>query len=213
MTERVQIYIKICVELEHSSIETIWMIQKAAAMGNWWLAASSQHTHHVSHLVQRFLAKHQITQVTQPPYNPDLVPGNFWLFPKLKSPLKGKRFQAVDEIQENNTGQLMAIRRTVEVPRCLLWRGLRHHCSMNNISCIFFNKCLYFFILHGWIPSGQTSYSSIFSIDYIKKSINFQVRVYVIHNNSYQLMEAFFWTWMFINILYIPLDPHNHPLR
>ena len=31
-----------------------------------------------------------------------------------------------------------------EVPRCLLWRGLRHHCPMYNVSCIFFNKCLYF---------------------------------------------------------------------
>ena len=32
--------ITFCVKLEHSSVETIWMIQKAAAMGNWWLAAS-----------------------------------------------------------------------------------------------------------------------------------------------------------------------------
>ena len=36
-----QICIKFCVKLELSSMETIWMIQKAAAMGNWWLAASS----------------------------------------------------------------------------------------------------------------------------------------------------------------------------
>ena len=42
-------------------------------------------------------------------HEPDLVPCNFWLFPKLKSPLKGKRFQSVDEIQENTMGQLMAI--------------------------------------------------------------------------------------------------------
>ena len=54
-----------------------------------------------------FLAKHQITQVTQPPYSPDWVPCDFWLFPKLKSPLKGKRFQTIDEIQENTMGQLM----------------------------------------------------------------------------------------------------------
>ena len=173
MTERVQIYIKICVELEPSSIETIWMIQKAAAMGNWWLAASSQHTHHVSHLVQRFLAKHQITQVTQPPYNPDLVPGNFWLFPKLKSPLKGKRFQAVDEIQENNTGQLMAIRRTVEVPRCLLWRGLRRHCYIYNVSCIFFNKYL-FFISRGWILLNRPRMS----------------KHYIVHFKYIQLIEC-----------------------
>ena len=39
----------------------------------------------------------------------DLAPCDFWLFPKLKSPLKGKRFQTVDEIQKNTTGQLMVI--------------------------------------------------------------------------------------------------------
>ena len=47
MTEQVEQWICITfyVKLEHSSVETIRMIQKAAAMGNWWLAASSwQHT-------------------------------------------------------------------------------------------------------------------------------------------------------------------------
>ena len=34
-------------------------------------------------------------------------------FPKLKSPLKGKRFQTIDEIQENMMGQLMAMGITV----------------------------------------------------------------------------------------------------
>ena len=56
-----------------------------------------------------FLAKYQITQVTQPLYSPDLVLRDFWLFLKLKSPLKGKRFHTIDEIQENKMGQLMAI--------------------------------------------------------------------------------------------------------
>ena len=44
---------------------------------------------------------------------PDLAPCDFWFFPKLKSPLKGKRFQTVSEIQENMMEQLMAIGRTV----------------------------------------------------------------------------------------------------
>ena len=37
MNERVeqQICIKFCVKLEYSSVETIQMIQKATAMGNW----------------------------------------------------------------------------------------------------------------------------------------------------------------------------------
>ena len=91
-----------------------------------------------------FFVKHQITQVTQSPYILDLVFCNFWLFPKLKSPLKGKRFQTIDEIQENTTGQLMVIGRTVWGPRCPLWRRLRCHCPMYNVSHIFFNKCLYF---------------------------------------------------------------------
>ena len=32
-----------------------------------------------------------------------------WLFPELKSPLKGKRYQTIDEIQENAIGQLTRI--------------------------------------------------------------------------------------------------------
>ena len=44
MTERVErwICIKFCIKLEHSSSKAIQVIQKATAMGNWWLAASSQ---------------------------------------------------------------------------------------------------------------------------------------------------------------------------
>ena len=64
---------------------------------------------HASCLMQSFLAKHQITLVTQPSYIPDLAPCDFWLFPKLKSPLKGKSFQVVNEIQENMMGQLIVI--------------------------------------------------------------------------------------------------------
>ena len=60
-----------------------------------------------------FLVKHQITQVSQSPYSPDLVSCVFWLFPKLKSLLKKKKFQTIDEIQKNMTGQQAVIGRTV----------------------------------------------------------------------------------------------------
>ena len=83
-----------------------------------WTTGDWQLHHHsvparVSHLMQSFLVKHQITQVTQSRYSPDLVPCDFWLFPKLKSPLKGKRFQTIDKIQENTKGQLIVFGRTV----------------------------------------------------------------------------------------------------
>ena len=119
--------------LEHSSAETILMIQRATAVGNWWLAASSHNTPaHALHLMQSFLVKQQTTQVTQPRYSPDLAPCNFWLFPKLKSPLKGKGFQTTYEIQGNTTGPPMVI------SRCLLWRGLRQHCPVYNVSCVLY---------------------------------------------------------------------------
>ena len=73
------------------------------ATGDWWLHHDNAPAH-ASHLVRSFYVKHQITQVTQPPYSPNLVPCDFWLFPKLKSPLKEKRFQTTDEIWENMTG-------------------------------------------------------------------------------------------------------------
>ena len=41
-----QICIKFCIKFEHSSMETIQMIQKATVMGNqWWAASSQQCTH------------------------------------------------------------------------------------------------------------------------------------------------------------------------
>ena len=139
MTEQVEqrICIKFCVNLEHSSAETIQMTQKAAAVGNWWLAASSQQ-HACSCITSRaeFFGKCQITQVTQPSCSSDLAPSNFWLFPKLKSPLKGKRFQIIDEIQENTTGQLMAIGRTVWGPKVPPLKGTET--SLSFVHCFLY---------------------------------------------------------------------------
>jgi hypothetical protein len=59
--------------------------------------------------MQMFLVKHRITQVCQPTYSPHLAACDFWLFVKLKLPLKGRRFQTANEIKENATRQLMAI--------------------------------------------------------------------------------------------------------
>ena len=101
------------------------MIQKLAAMGNrdWQLYHNNVPTYH--HVSCSFLAKHEITQMTQTPYSPDVVPCVFWLFPKLKSPLKGKRFQTVDEIQENMAGQLMVIGSTVSGSKVPTLKGTK----------------------------------------------------------------------------------------
>ena len=116
---------------------------------------------HASHLVQSLLAKHQISQVTQPPYSPDLALWDFWLFPKLKSPLKGKRVQTISEIQENTTGQLMAFERTVWGPKVPTLKGTE--ASLSYVQCSLYlvssSINVSIFVLHDQISSGQTSYS------------------------------------------------------
>jgi transposase len=60
-------------------------------------------------LVRNFLAKNETTVVPQPPYSPDLAPADFFLFPKLKSALKGRHFNTFDEIQKKSKQGLFAI--------------------------------------------------------------------------------------------------------
>ena len=128
------------------------------ATGDWQLHHNNMPAH-ASHLMQSFLVKHQITQVTQCPLQLRFGALQLLAFPKTKLPLKGKRFQTIDESQENTTGKLMETGRTreCEVPSYLLWRGLRCHCPMYGVSCFLYllHSVSLFFIIHGWIPSQQ----------------------------------------------------------
>ena len=72
----------------------------------------------------------------QPPYSPDLEPWNFWLFPKVKSPLKGKRFQTFGEIQENIMGKLMVPGRTVWGPKVPTFKGTEE--SLSYVQCFLY---------------------------------------------------------------------------
>ena len=127
MTERVeqQIYIKFALSLNvpPQKLFTWFRRLQLWATSNWQLHHNNMPAH-ASHLMQNFLVKHQITQETQTPSSPDLAPCNFWLFPKLKSPLKGKRFHTINEIQENMMRQLMAIGRTVWGPKVPTLKGI-----------------------------------------------------------------------------------------
>ena len=125
------------------------MIQKAADMSNWWLAASSWQCSRsgiMSHA--EFFGETSNHPVTQPHYHPDLAPCDFWLFPKLKSPFKGKRFQTIDEIQERKYDSAA----DGDWENCVRSQGAYFEgdwgviilCTMFLVSYIFFNKCLYF---------------------------------------------------------------------
>ena len=52
-----------------------------------------------SYLVIDYLTKMDIRTVPQPPYDPDLAPCDFWLFPKLR----GCRYETNEEMKEAMT--------------------------------------------------------------------------------------------------------------
>ena len=49
--------------------------------------------------------------LTHPPYSPDLSPCDYHLFPKMKEPIRGVRFQTVDDILEAVSEQLKTLQK------------------------------------------------------------------------------------------------------
>jgi len=59
--------------------------------------------------IQELLARKQVCVLHHPPYSPDLSPCDYYLFPTLKLPLKGRLFKDVQDIQAAVTSSLWAI--------------------------------------------------------------------------------------------------------
>ena len=154
------ICIKFCVKLEHSSTKTIQMIQKAAAMGKWWMAASSQqHARSCITSHAEFLVKHQITQVTQPHNSPDLEPCDFWLFPKTKITFEREE---ISHCQWDSRKYVGAADGKWE--NCVRSQGAYFEGDWGIIvllQCFLYlvSSSINVSIFHiTWLPSGQTSY-------------------------------------------------------
>ena len=143
-----------------------------------WLATSDWQLHHnppthASHLLQSFVVKHQITQVIQSPYSPHFVPCDFWLFPKLKSPLKGKMVSPSDHWWDSGKYDRAA---NGNWENCVRSQGAYFEgggaiivlCTMFLLSYIFFRKCLYFsYYMAGYLLDrpciyGNLSISSVY---------------------------------------------------
>ncbi|UYV72760.1 hypothetical protein LAZ67_10000554 [Cordylochernes scorpioides] len=74
-----------------------------------WLLHHDNAPAHTSLLVRDFLAKNNTLMMPQPPYSPDLAPCDFFLFPKLKRPMKGRRYATLDEIKTASKEELKKI--------------------------------------------------------------------------------------------------------
>jgi len=84
---------------------------------------------HASLLIRSYLAKHKTSVVPHPPYCPDLAPAHIFLFPKLKTTLKGHCFQTKEEIQENAIRELCAITESAFQEAFQQWKKCREWCN------------------------------------------------------------------------------------
>jgi hypothetical protein len=66
--------------------------------------------------VKTFLGRHKIPVLEHPPYSPDLAPCDFFLFPKIKSALKGTYFESADTVKA----------KAMEVMKKLTEKDLQH---------------------------------------------------------------------------------------
>jgi transposase len=60
--------------------------------------------------IREFLSDNQIPVVPRPPYSSDLAPCDFFLFSKIKTDLKGQRFDDIETIKKNAVDQLKQLK-------------------------------------------------------------------------------------------------------
>ena len=67
-----------------------------------WVLHHDNAPAHTALSIRESLAKKNIPVLPHPPYNTDLAPCDFYLFPKLKSKLKGHHFGTMENIFKKN---------------------------------------------------------------------------------------------------------------
>jgi hypothetical protein len=67
---------------------------------NDWILHHDNAPAHKALSVKQFLAQKLINEMENPSYFHVLAPNYFWLFPKIKSASKGRRFQDTENIQK-----------------------------------------------------------------------------------------------------------------
>ncbi|UYV73009.1 hypothetical protein LAZ67_10001506 [Cordylochernes scorpioides] len=97
-----------------------------------WLLHHDNAPAHTSLLVRDLLAKNNTLMMPQPPYSPDLAPCDFFLFPKLKRPMKGRRYATLDEIKTASKEELKKILKN-DFLKCFEdWKNRWHKCIISH---------------------------------------------------------------------------------
>jgi len=74
-----------------------------------WILHHDNAPSHTALIVAEFLASIGVATMPQPPYSPDLAPADFFLFPRIKTALKGKRWGTVERVKKAATDCLLGV--------------------------------------------------------------------------------------------------------
>ena len=80
-------------------------------------------------LVLEFLAKNKTVIMPQTTYSPEFDSADFFTFPKLQTPMKGKRFTMIEERKEKSIQELLAIPKRISE----VFRGFKKNAGVYNI--------------------------------------------------------------------------------
>src|SRR5215469_18124768 len=77
-----------------------------------WILLHDNACPHKALSVRQYFAKHGTAELPHPPYSPDLSPPDYFLFPKMKSFMKGTKFDDLNAIKEKSKVIFRSIPRT-----------------------------------------------------------------------------------------------------
>ena len=145
MTERVEQHVctKFCIKLERASAESTQAILKAQ-LGQLVIGGFITMMHLLTH---HFLCRVFWWNIKSPrwlglPTAQTRHPVSSGFSPNWNHLWKGIDFRPLMRFRKIWWGSLWRLGELCEVSRCQLWKGLRYHCPMYLVSCIFFSKCL-----------------------------------------------------------------------
>lgn len=113
--------------------ETLWSKSSGCLPTAHWTSQRWRNIHAKkddggNDLRQKSCAKNQMTVLYQPSHPPDLSPRDFFLFLKLKSLLRGRRFDTIDDMKTNPSKALAKINFGYFLVH-LRWHSRFHSCT------------------------------------------------------------------------------------
>ena len=129
------------------------VVRVGREIANTWFLQHDNASSHTSFAVREFLAQHNITTLPHPPCSPDLAPCDFFLFPKLKTHLKGHHSGTIENVQAAATRALNNISSENFLHCYEEWQQRWNRCIQSpeafshyfgtNVMCILWSKICY----------------------------------------------------------------------